>query len=1095
MGINCECGSVLKDQKGLQKHKKYVCKLVVREDVPLTHPCKDCDRAFASLQSLNLHRVQAHRIQYNKDMEDEVHARSRIKLWTMIEEEDLAKAEITLMPLNLPQLELNTRLGETIGRSADAVKKRRKMDRYLRILATTVLSPTQSKRSIPSTASPQPSTSTAASTSPVHSGRVTRSQANKQRPWFGPVQVPPTTDPPDGETIGEDSEQHNSSLVEMSTDHNNTLGGDQVREFLGELLQDDGYIPYADLITALLEGTDHIITLNELLSLVKKCASVGAPTTLKPKGKSRAYNTGPNCKEPGVTKPRINERAYAYKRWQELYKTNKKVLSDALLKGTNLDAPQAYPNIKDIEKEYSAIFGCPSPMDNDICEPVDYGSDRTYAPLSAEVISLILSSQRASAPGPDGITIADLRRVPCRLLVVLYNGMLLTGTIPQDLKNCRTTLIPKVGDLRLVSNWRPITVSSLIMRVFSRMLASRLNNIAINVAQKGFRPLDGCLTNTFLLTACFKEMRRRATPYTVATLDLRKAFDTVSIHSIPRALRRVGVDERVIRLVEGMYSGCTTTVKCGKDITSKIPITRGVKQGDPLSPAIFNLVMDELLCSIPDAYGLTVFDQKVPLVAYADDLLLMSPDERHAQRSVDAVVKFLGKRGLSVNHRKCTIMSLQRVPHKKKLFCATKTCVHVNNELIPTITVGDQFKYLGKNFDFRGEEQYNADGFKQSVNRVHQAPLKPHQKLLLLSKFIIPRAIWDMQYPGISAHTLKTCDAIIRSAAKQFLHLPKQTTSSFLYARPKDGGLGLTELCKSIPIILLRRIQNLSRTPDKFTTIIAESGYLKRLSERLRGMLHGISSSEMMHRLHRDDLEVSYSGNGLHQGGYDSLSSSWVYNPPIFWSGRDFVRAVQLRGNMLPTKGIPVVPKEQRACRAGCRRQETLSHVLQRCHATHISRIKRHDRIVTLIESSAKRAGYEVTRECRIRCSDGSYRQPDLVATKDGKLVVSDVAVCWEGPYGLQASYEGKFIYYSQQPFIDGLQKRFGPLDVTVAPYVIGARGILCRSNQKVTELFAISKGTRRETVWDVMRGSWSVHADFSRRVWRSRCNLPAAVF
>lgn len=105
-------------------------------------------------------------------------------------------------------------------------------------------------------------------------------------------------------------------------------------------------------------------------------------------------------------------------------------------------------------------------------------------------------------------------------------------------------MIPKKGDLRL----------------FSKIVAKKFNSLQLNLAQKGFRNIDGCLANALLLQCVIKMCRRRSRPYVVITLDLRKAFDTVSIFSIIRALRRAGVDPRLVRLVRNMYDGCSTRI-------------------------------------------------------------------------------------------------------------------------------------------------------------------------------------------------------------------------------------------------------------------------------------------------------------------------------------------------------------------------------------------------------------------------------------------------------------------------------------------------------------------------------------------------------
>ena len=98
-----------------------------------------------------------------------------------------------------------------------------------------------------------------------------------------------------------------------------------------------------------------------------------------------------------------------------------------------------------------------------------------------------------------------------------------------------------------------------------------------------------------ILQQVIKQQRKRRKEYNLVFIDLAKAFDTVSHKSIKKGLQRKGVPEEVIETIMGMYTHATTTLTVGGKSTRKIQINAGVKQGCPLSPLLFNLVIDELL--------------------------------------------------------------------------------------------------------------------------------------------------------------------------------------------------------------------------------------------------------------------------------------------------------------------------------------------------------------------------------------------------------------------------------------------------------------------------------------------------------------------
>lgn len=111
-------------------------------------------------------------------------------------------------------------------------------------------------------------------------------------------------------------------------------------------------------------------------------------------------------------------------------------------------------------------------------------------------------------------------------------------------------------------------------------------------------------------------------------------------------------------------------------------------------------------------------------------------------------------------------------------------------------------------------------------------------------------------------------------------------------------------------------------------------------------------------------FEQSYSGNGLRQGSAEANSSFWIDHPPQYWTDREYVQAIQLKGNTLPTIGIPSNPAHKSDCSAECKKTESLSHVLQKNAVTHWKRIKRHDIIVAKVR--AEKRGFITGQEPNI---------------------------------------------------------------------------------------------------------------------------------
>ncbi|NXG12779.1 PO22 protein, partial [Sakesphorus luctuosus] len=79
-----------------------------------------------------------------------------------------------------------------------------------------------------------------------------------------------------------------------------------------------------------------------------------------------------------------------------------------------------------------------------------------------------------------------------------------------------------------------------------------------------------------------------------------KAFDTVNHQHIITALTQRGVDPHIIGLIKNMYEDISTCISSNEGETERISIKVGVKQGDPMSPLLFNLALDPLLCHLEE---------------------------------------------------------------------------------------------------------------------------------------------------------------------------------------------------------------------------------------------------------------------------------------------------------------------------------------------------------------------------------------------------------------------------------------------------------------------------------------------------------------
>uniref|UniRef100_A0A8C4TML6 ribonuclease H n=1 Tax=Erpetoichthys calabaricus TaxID=27687 RepID=A0A8C4TML6_ERPCA len=265
-----------------------------------------------------------------------------------------------------------------------------------------------------------------------------------------------------------------------------------------------------------------------------------------------------------------------------------------------------------------------------------------------------------SAAGPDGINKTDIISLVNGniTLAKTYNLWLLAGAIPGAFKKARTVLLPKSLDrqkLSNINNWRPITIGSLITRLFSKVLYTRLKyRISLNPRQRGFMEAAECTENIQTLQAIITAHKTHQKSLGMVFIDFEKAFDTVSHAYLFTILRIMRLDAHISQLFRDMYSGASTCVENYESSTNDITLMRRVKQGDALSPLLFNIAIDPLIQTLEtDGRGTMLGGATITAMAFADDLVIVSNTWGGMKTNLNILKEFCRESGLKLQPAKC----------------------------------------------------------------------------------------------------------------------------------------------------------------------------------------------------------------------------------------------------------------------------------------------------------------------------------------------------------------------------------------------------------------------------------------------------------
>ena len=313
-------------------------------------------------------------------------------------------------------------------------------------------------------------------------------------------------------------------------------------------------------------------------------------------------------------------------------------------------------------------------------------------PIDEDEIKSYIEQMRDGASGLDGIQLETVKRMNTEELSEWFNLFLLDGTLPKSLKKFRTTLIHKVAAPELLSEYRPISVGSMIKRLFSGIMARRLSRIETNYCQRDFKPIEICAIQSYTLRAIVDEAVTRRRSLSYVFLDVQKTFDSVTHSALKSAYLKANLPKGLNRLLNNMYKGNTTTLTDDEERTV-IQIKQGVLQGDPLSPLIFNLVMDAVVDELATEFGARLGNERIKCLLFADDAVLFAETPEGLQK--DLFTKDLSRFGLQVNGPSCAAVHIKSDGKNKKWYVAQNVHTKVNGRKIKTLKIGECFKHLG----------------------------------------------------------------------------------------------------------------------------------------------------------------------------------------------------------------------------------------------------------------------------------------------------------------------------------------------------------------------------------------------------------------
>ena len=292
----------------------------------------------------------------------------------------------------------------------------------------------------------------------------------------------------------------------------------------------------------------------------------------------------------------------------------------------------------------------------------------------------------------------------------------------------------------------------------------------------------------------FQDSRRKRAPVCVSWLDISNAFPSVPHGVLMEMLSCAGVGPHTREIMKDIYTDSTMCVKTANGLTAPIRCDKGVKQGCPPSPILFNFAMEPTIRaadSIPSG-GYTIGNHTIRSLAYADDLCVLTQSTNSMQEVLQAIQSASNWAGLHFTPRKCGTFTLSRSAHQ----FAENFSPTLNNELIPSLKWEDHYKYLGCKVggDYKAEAIAQGKEYVGCCKAILEFGLTDWQKLDAIHRFAKSGLTYILQNTLPNRAWAQRIDKEVRNMAKHAFKLPKRTISAFLHVPSNWGGLGLPSI-------------------------------------------------------------------------------------------------------------------------------------------------------------------------------------------------------------------------------------------------------------------------------------------------------------
>ncbi|KAG7597660.1 Reverse transcriptase domain [Arabidopsis suecica] len=392
------------------------------------------------------------------------------------------------------------------------------------------------------------------------------------------------------------------------------------------------------------------------------------------------------------------------------------------------------------------------------CKVSDEMNRELILPISdQEVKDAVFSIGADRAPGFDGYTAAfyqqfwdDVGGDVCRMVRHFFE----TDTMDTTINRTQLCLISKITDSKQLVDYRPISLCTVNYKIISKVMVMRLKkclSLIISDSQAAFVPGRNISDNVLVaheLLHSLKSKRECQHGYMAIKTDISKAYDRVEWNFLERVMTQLGFDSRWVKWIMECVRTVTYEILINGAPYGNVQPTRGIRQGDPLSPYLFLFCAEVLSQLLQKAesnnhiHGMKITSScpSISHLLFADDSLFFCRATSSTCQKMAAIFqKYEEASGQMINYNKSSIIFGMKIPETKRQ--RLKRILRIEK-------VGGGGKYLGLPEQFGRKKvelfSYIVQRVKERTKSWSTKYLSPAGKEILIKSVAMALPVYSM---------------------------------------------------------------------------------------------------------------------------------------------------------------------------------------------------------------------------------------------------------------------------------------------------------------------------------------------------------------